>query len=41
MRAVLDALALNHVCAPGAGDLVDPHAYGDCDRHCARIAWPG
>ena len=41
MRAVLEALALNHVCAPEAGDLVDPYAYDDHDRYYARIAWPG
>lgn len=41
MRAVLGALALNHVCAPEAGDLVDPYAYGDDDRYYAKIAWPG
>lgn len=41
MRTVLEALALNHVCAPEAGDLVDPYAYDDHDRYYARIAWPG
>ncbi|KAF1714971.1 hypothetical protein CSC74_15170 [Pseudoxanthomonas yeongjuensis] len=40
MRAVLEALALNHVCAPEAGDLVDPYAYDDHDRYYARVAWP-
>ena len=38
MRAVLEALALNHVCAPEAGDLVDVYAYGDDDLHYAKVA---
>ena len=38
MRAVLEALALNHVCAPEAGELVDVYAYGDEDRHYAKVA---
>lgn len=41
MRMVLEALALNHVCAPEAGELVDVHAYDDHDRYYAGIAWPG
>lgn len=40
MRVVLEALALNHVCAPEAGDLVDPYAYDDDDRYYAKVAWP-
>ena len=38
MRAVLEALALDHVCAPEAGELVDVYAYGDDDRHYAKAA---
>ncbi len=38
MRAVLEALTLNHVCAPEAGELVDVYAYGDDDRHYAKAA---
>lgn len=41
MRAVLEGLALNHVCASEAGDLVDPYAYDDQDRYYAKIGWPG
>lgn len=38
MRVVLEALELNHVCAPEAGELVDVYAYGDDDRHYAKAA---
>ncbi|MGH8062193.1 MAG: hypothetical protein ACREO7_09285 [Pseudoxanthomonas sp.] len=38
MRAVLETLALNHACAPEAGELVDVYAYGDDDRHYAKAA---
>lgn len=35
MRRIMEGLRLNYVCAPEAGDLVDPYAYGDDDTHYA------
>ena len=35
MRKIMERLELNHVCAPEAGDLVDPYAYGDDDQYYA------
>jgi len=39
MRRLLEALDLNYVCAPEAGDLVDVYAYTDEDRYYAKQAW--
>lgn len=36
MRKVCEALNLNYVAAPEAGDLVDIHAYEDNDPHYKR-----
>ena len=36
MRKVMEHMKLNYVCAPEAGDLVDPYAYGDDDRYYAK-----
>ncbi len=35
MRRIMARLGLNYACVPEAGNLVDPHAYGDDDRHYA------
>jgi hypothetical protein len=40
IRQTIEALALNYVCDPEAGCLVDPYAYGDGDRYYARKPWP-
>jgi hypothetical protein len=40
IRQTMEALALNYVCDPEAGCLVDPYAYGDSDRYYARKPWP-
>jgi len=39
MRRLLEALDLNYVCAPEAGDLVDVYAYTDEDPCYAKKAW--
>ena len=36
MRRIMESLRLNYVCAPEAGDLVDPYAYGDDDKYYAK-----
>ena len=36
----MEVFALNYVCDPEAGCLVDPYAYGDDDRYYARKPWP-
>jgi hypothetical protein len=36
----MEVLALNYVCDPEAGCLVDPFAYGDADRYYAKKPWP-
>ena len=36
IRQTMEALALNYVCDPEAGCLVDPFAYGDSDRYYAK-----
>lgn len=36
MRKIMARMNLNYVCAPEAGDLVDPYAYGDDDRYYAK-----
>lgn len=36
MRKIMEHMGLNYVCAPEAGDLVDPYAYGDDDRYYAK-----
>jgi hypothetical protein len=41
MRKVMEGLRLNHACAPEAGDLVDPYAYGDDDKYYAKRAAGG
>lgn len=40
MRRILEAMNLNYVCAPEAGELVDVYAYTDEDRYYAKKAWP-
>ncbi len=37
MRRILEAMNLNYVCAPEAGDLVDVYAYTDEDRYYAKL----
>ena len=39
IRKTMVALALNYVCDPEAGCLVDPFAYGDGDRYYAKKPW--
>lgn len=36
MRKIMESMRLNYVCAPEAGDLVDPYAYGDDDKYYAK-----
>jgi hypothetical protein len=36
-RRILEAMKLNYVCAPEAGDLVDVYAYTDEDRYYAKL----
>ena len=36
MRKIMERMKLNYVCAPEAGDLVDPYAYGDDDQYYAK-----
>lgn len=38
MRRIMERMDLNYACAPEAGDLVDPYAYGDDDRFYAKRA---
>jgi hypothetical protein len=40
IRKTMEVLALNYVCDPEAGCLVDPYAYGDDDRYYAKKPWP-
>jgi hypothetical protein len=40
MRLVMEALDLNHACAIEAGELVDPYAYQDGDRHYVKLREP-
>jgi hypothetical protein len=36
MRKIMEGMKLNYVCAPEAGDLVDPYAYDDDDLYYAK-----